>query len=73
MSDSDAASSSGDEGSDGPEEPDERSAAELRALAKAMLRGRRKNDILDASYHRFNFHESGMPLWFADDERRHMR
>lgn len=55
------------------EEPDERTAAELRALAKAMLRGRRRNDILDAAYNRYVAHDDALPSWFVDDQQRHMQ
>ena len=47
------------------------------ATARAALRGRRRADILDAGYHRFAFNDpdggAGLPAWFTDDERRHMR
>ena len=55
------------------EEPDEQAAAEIRAIAKIMLHGRARNDILDAGYHRFAFHDTHLPKWFAEDERRHMK
>jgi hypothetical protein len=42
-------------------------------LAKRMLRGRSKHDIIDASYNRYNFHDEGLPEWFEADERKHMR
>lgn len=55
------------------DEPDENTAAELRALAKAMLSGRRKSDIVEGAYNRYAFHDDHLPPWFADDQRRHMR
>ena len=71
LADSDAESG----GSSGTEleEPDEHTAAEIRAYAKAMLNGRTKSDVLEAGYHRYAFHDDNVPTWLADDERRHMR
>ena len=43
------------------------------ALARKMMDGRSKQDILDSSYHRYAFHDTGVPKWFYEDERRHMR
>ena len=53
--------------------PDEHTAAEIRAFAKAMLNGRTKSDVLEAGYHRYAFHDDHLPSWLADDEKRHMR
>lgn len=47
--------------------------AEVLALAKKMLRRKDKENIMDAAYNRYNFHDEGMPRWFRDDEDRHMR
>lgn len=52
---------------------DEDLLAEDLALAKRMLTGRSKHDIIDASYNRYNFHDEGLPEWFEVDERKHMR
>lgn len=71
LSDSDA--DSGGSSDTDVEEPDEHTAAEIRAYAKAMLNGRTKNDVLEAGYHRYAFHDDNVPTWLADDERRHMR
>lgn len=43
------------------------------ALAKRMLRRKEKESIVDAAYNRFAFHDTGLPRWFAEDERRFMR
>lgn len=53
--------------------PSER--AEVLALARAALRGRRRSDIIDAGYNRYAFNDDAgqLPRWFADDERRHAR
>lgn len=53
--------------------PSER--AEVLALARAALRGRRRSDIMDAGYNRYAFNDAAgdLPRWFADDERRHSR
>ena len=47
--------------------------AELRALAKKMLRGSVRSDMLDGAYHRYAFHDTHMPRWFEEDESRHMK
>ena len=53
--------------------PSER--AEVLALARAALRGRRRSDIIDAGYNRYAFNDDtgSLPRWFSDDERRHAR
>ncbi len=43
------------------------------ALAKRMLRRKEKESIIDAAYNRYAFHDTGLPRWFTDDERKHMR
>ncbi len=43
------------------------------ALAKRMLRRKDKESIVDAAYNRYAFHDTGLPRWFAEDERRFMR
>ncbi|KAJ9518925.1 hypothetical protein QJQ45_026217 [Haematococcus lacustris] len=52
---------------------DDQGKAEVLALAKRMLRRKDKETIVDAAYNRYAFHDSGLPRWFAEDERRHMR
>ena len=47
--------------------------AELRALAKKTLRGSARSELLEGGYHRYAFHDTNMPKWFQEDERRHMR
>lgn len=53
--------------------PDTCCACQVLALARKMLDGRSKQDILDSSYHRYAFHDTGVPKWFYEDEKRHMR
>ena len=48
-------------------------ACQVLALARKMMDGRTKQDILDSSYHRYAFHDTGVPKWFYEDEKRHMR
>ncbi|PSC71474.1 rRNA methyltransferase [Micractinium conductrix] len=66
-------------GSDGSESEDEFEAmddyakAEVRALAKKMLRRKVKEDIIEAAYNRYAFHDDKLPKWFDEDERRFMR
>ena len=47
--------------------------AELRALAKKMLRGSQRSDLIEGAYHRYAFHDDHLPRWFSEDESRHMR
>jgi AdoMet-dependent rRNA methyltransferase SPB1 len=47
--------------------------AEVLALAKRMLRRKEKESIIDAAYNRYAFHDTGLPRWFVEDERHHMR
>ncbi|KAG2498835.1 hypothetical protein HYH03_003028 [Edaphochlamys debaryana] len=52
---------------------DDQGKAEVLALAKRMLRRKDKESIVDAAYNRYAFHDTGLPRWFAEDERRYMR
>ncbi|KXZ53085.1 hypothetical protein GPECTOR_8g77 [Gonium pectorale] len=52
---------------------DDQGKAEVLALAKRMLRRKEKESIVDAAYNRFAFHDTGLPRWFLEDERRFMR
>ena len=53
--------------------PEPSHARQVLALARKMMDGRTKQDILDSSYHRYAFHDTGVPKWFYEDEKRHMR
>eukprot|EP00884_Botryococcus_braunii_P011521 jgi/Botrbrau1/2036/Bobra.0047s0016.1 len=52
---------------------DNNAKAEILAVARKMLQGRNRQDILDMAYHRYNFHDEGLPRWFVEDEQRHCR
>ncbi|GLC72047.1 hypothetical protein PLESTF_001198400 [Pleodorina starrii] len=68
--------SGSDSGTDSEDEfdmLDDQGKAEVLALAKRMLRRKEKESIVDAAYNRFSFHDTGLPRWFAEDERRFMR
>lgn len=67
------AADSDESSDDGFSDLDDDGKAEVLALAKKMLRGRDRQDILDGAYHKYAFHESGLPDWFEADERRHMK
>lgn len=43
------------------------------ALARKMLNGSARNEILDGAYSRHAFHDVGVPRWFYEDEQRHMK
>ncbi|KFM27898.1 AdoMet-dependent rRNA methyltransferase spb1 [Auxenochlorella protothecoides] len=47
--------------------------ATMMALAKKMLRRRVKDDIVEAAYNRYAFHDTGLPKWFEEDEKKFMR
>lgn len=47
--------------------------AEVRALAKRMLRKRSRDELLEGAYNKYAFHDAGLPRWFAEDQRRHAR
>ncbi|KAL6781160.1 RRM11 [Auxenochlorella protothecoides x Auxenochlorella symbiontica] len=68
-SDSDSDSDSEDE----LELLDDDAKATMMALAKKMLRRRVKDDIVEAAYNRYAFHDTGLPKWFEEDEKKFMR
>jgi AdoMet-dependent rRNA methyltransferase SPB1 len=47
--------------------------AEILAIAKKMMKRKVKDNIVEAAYNRFAFHDEGLPKWFEADEFRHMR
>jgi len=55
---------------DGYESMDSTGIAEMRILAKKMLRKKERSEILDATYNRYSFHEDPktLPTWFVEDE-----
>ena len=65
--------SSDESSDDGFDDLDEDGRAEVLALAKKMLKGRDRQDIMDNAYHKYAFHETGLPRWFEEDEKRHMK
>lgn len=71
-----APDSGSDSGTDSEDEfnmLDDHGRAEVLAIAKKMLRRKDKESIVDAAYNRYAFHDTALPKWFADDERRYMR
>ena len=60
-------------GDDGYASMDSDEIAATRILARKMLRKKARNEIIDASYNRFNTHEdpSTLPSWFVEDEAKH--
>ncbi|XP_038901448.1 adoMet-dependent rRNA methyltransferase spb1 [Benincasa hispida] len=64
----DSSDSSSSEESD-DEDPDTK--AEILACAKKMLRKKQREQILDDSYNKYMFDDTGLPKWFLDEERRH--
>ena len=65
--------SSDESSDDGFDDLDEDGRAEVLALAKKMLKGRDRQDIMDNAYHKYAFHETSLPRWFEEDEKRHMK
>lgn len=55
---------------DGYKSMDSDEIAEMRCLAKRMLRKKDRTEILDATYNRYSFHEKpdDLPTWFVEDE-----
>lgn len=47
--------------------------AEVRALAKKMLRKKFRTETIDASYNRYAYEDDDkiMPSWFVEDEAKH--
>ena len=41
--------------------------AEIIAMARKMLKRKEKENIIDAAYSRFVFHDTNMPKWFEHD------
>ena len=57
-------------GGEGYHSMDSDEIAEMRCLAKRMLRKKDRTEILDATYNRYSFHEKpdDLPSWFVEDE-----
>lgn len=71
-----AGSDSEDSESDDPNEfddLDEDAKAEVLALAKKFIRKKSKDELIEAAYNRYAFHDQGLPKWFEEDERKFMR
>lgn len=47
--------------------------AEMRILAKRMLRKKDRSEMLDSTYNRYSFHDDihQLPSWFVEDESKH--
>ncbi|GLD93750.1 hypothetical protein PINS_up002355 [Pythium insidiosum] len=56
------------------EDYDEEDRAKTLALATMMIRKSNAKDMIDASYNRYAWNDSGdLPDWFVDDEEKHYR
>lgn len=64
-----ATDSSDDDSSSEDEDPVAK--AEILACAKKMLRKRQREQILDDSYNKYMFDDTGLPKWFVDEEQKH--
>ena len=55
-------------------EMDDDELAEILVLSKKMLRKKKRREIIDDSYNRYNFPEDpkDLPRWFYEDERKHI-
>lgn len=62
-----------DPGTTKGEEEDSDEIAELRVLAKKMLRKKQRTELLDSTYNRYSFGEDpkSLPSWFVEDESKH--
>jgi AdoMet-dependent rRNA methyltransferase SPB1 len=53
---------------------DSRDRAELMALGSVMLKKqKRKEDLIDDSFHRYTFNDMDLPAWFVHDENKHLK
>jgi AdoMet-dependent rRNA methyltransferase SPB1 len=53
---------------------DSRDRAELMALGSVMLKKqKRKEDLVDDSFHRYTFNDTDLPSWFVHDENKHLK
>lgn len=50
---------------------DDDAKAEIRALAKRMLRGKERWSLVEAAYNKHAFNDEALPRWFEEDQRRH--
>lgn len=55
------------------EDMDDDTRAEILAYGKKMLRRKDRENIIDASYNRYVFHDQNLPAWFVEDEKKHMQ
>eukprot|EP00898_Chlorokybus_atmophyticus_P000931 jgi/Chlat1/1839/Chrsp14S02230 len=47
--------------------------AAVLAYGQKILRKKQREDMLDAAYNRYAFHDDNLPRWFVEDERKHMK
>lgn len=63
---------SSDSSDEESEDYDTDTKCEMLALAKKMLRKRKREEMMDDGYNKRTFDDQGfLPSWFAEDERRH--
>lgn len=57
----------------GYDSDDSHDIAEIRCLAKKMLRKKTRDRMIEDSYNRFTFNDepAELPSWFNDDEKKH--
>uniref|UniRef100_A0A6U9RG70 Ribosomal RNA methyltransferase SPB1-like C-terminal domain-containing protein n=2 Tax=Picocystis salinarum TaxID=88271 RepID=A0A6U9RG70_9CHLO len=55
------------------EDMDDDTRAEILAYGKKMLRRKDRENIIDASYNRYVFHDQDLPAWFVEDEKKYMQ
>lgn len=61
-------------GCDAGHAPDAVASHSLRAGHLLVNQKKRRSELIDDSYNRYAFNDqAGLPAWFADDEKRHMR
>lgn len=66
-----ATDSSDDSSSDESDDDDVETKAEILAYAKKMLGKKHREQMLDDAYNKYMFHDTGLPNWFEDEEKKH--